>query len=188
MYETKSEHLDRPAEYSLNGMLGRASLSRTSTLRNAMLAMVIICMCTPRVMGQRSQHPRLWPPTNIEPCVIQCPAQHIQMTGNRSAGTEMSQWGPQPMLDFISNSQLQTSAPPLQPTLAANVAAKSGITTLVTSVTSVTGTTESHGTSDPGAAASVRALSGGERTLLCDTIFQVFITLSCMSIALLYKA
>lgn len=187
MYETKDEHLDRLAESSLNGMLGRTSLSRTSTLRKAMLSIVVICMCTTRVMGQRHQHPRIWPPANIEPCLIQCPVQHVQMTGNRTAGTEISQWGSQPMLEFISNSQLQTSVSPSQPTLAANAAAKSSITTLVTSVTSVKGTTKSQETSFPRIAASVVAVSGGERTLLCDTIFQVVITLSCMSIAIFHE-
>lgn len=185
---TKNERLDRPVGQSLNNKMTPTRPSRTSITRKAKFAMLLICMCTPRIMGQRHQHPRLWPPPNVEPCVIQCPAQHVQMTGNRSSGAETSQWGPQPILDFMSNSQLQTSAPPLRPmTLAINVAATSGITTLVTSVTSVAGSTKSQEKSFSSLATSMVAVSGGGRRLVCDTIFQVVVTLSCTCIALFHK-
>lgn len=98
----------------------------------------------------------------------------------------MSYWGPQPILDFMSNHQWQTSAPSSRPTtLAVDVAATSGITTLVTSVMAVPGPTRSRETSFSGSRTSM-AISGAGRTLGCNIVFKVVITLSC--IALFYVA
>lgn len=178
MDQTKSEHLDQPAEHS--AIAGRNCLRRISTFRKAILAILLICVSAPRVTGQQ-HHTRLWPPANIEPCLVQCPAQHVQMTGNRSSGTEMY-WGPQPILDFMSNSQWQTSAPLLWPTtLAVDVAAASGITTLVTSVMAVASPSRSVETPFSVSATSM-AMSGAERTLGCNIVFQVAVTLGCVAL------
>lgn len=95
----------------------------------------------------------------------------------------MSYWGPQPILDFMSNSQLQTLAPPSRPTtLAVDVAAASGITTLVTSVMSVPSATKSRDTSFSGSTTSSMAISSAERTLGCSVSFKIVITSSCIAL------
>lgn len=97
----------------------------------------------------------------------------------------MSYWGPQPILEFLTNSQWQTPAPALRPTtLAVDVAAVSGITTLVTSVTAAVSPSRSRETSFSGSATSM-AISGAERTLDCKGVFQAVVTLSC--VALIYN-
>lgn len=180
MDETKSKTLHRTAEH--NEIAGRTLLRCTSTFGQIMLATLLVCTCIPIVTGQRSQHPRLWPPANIEPCLVQCPAPHVQMTGNRSSRTEMVHWGPQPILDFMSNSQWQTSAPPLQLTpLAVDVAAASGVTTLVTSVTAASSSTSSRKTGSVGFSTSMAA-SGAEKLPSCNLVFQIVITLSCVAL------
>lgn len=181
MDQTKSEHLDQPAEHSETA--GRNRLRCISSFRKAILAILLICESAPRVTGQERQrhHARLWPPANIEPCLVQCPAQHVQMTGNRSSGTEMY-WGPQPILDFMSNSQWQTSAPLLRPTtLLVDVTTASGITTLVTSVMAVASPARSVEAPFSVSATSM-AMSGAERTLGCNIMFQVIVTLSCVTL------
>lgn len=177
----KHEHFDWPAGHNMNNMVELNVPSRASPIRNVMLAALLVCMCTPIVGSQRHHHPRLWPPANIEPCAIQCPAQHVQMAGNKSSGDETSHWGAQPILDFMYNSHLQTSAPSLQPlTLPANVVAASGITTLMTSVT---GPPRSRETSFPRSTVSMVVDSGGRRTFECKVIYHVITTLGCMWIA-----
>lgn len=178
MDQTKSEHLDQPAEHTTIAGINR--LRRISTFGKAILAILLICVSAPRATGQQ-HHARLWPPANIEPCLVQCPAQHVQMTGNRSSETDMY-WGPQPILDFMSNSQWQTSARLLRPTtLVVDVAAASGITTLVTSVMAVPSPARSLETPFSGLATS-RAMSGAERILGCNIVSQVVVTLSCVAL------
>ncbi|KAI3396613.1 hypothetical protein diail_11865 [Diaporthe ilicicola] len=51
-----------------------------------------------------------------------------------SSGADLSNWGAQPILDFMSNGQWQTAASPLPTTtLPVGVAAAPSLTTLVTS-------------------------------------------------------
>lgn len=175
MDETESEYIVVPAEH--NDIAGRTRLRRTSTLKRAMLAMLFICVSAPRAAG------RLWPPPNIEPCVMQCAAQHVQMTGNRSSGPDMSYWGPQPIREFMSNNQWQTSALPLRPTaLAADVAAAPGSTTFRTCVTAVASPTRSRATSLPGPA-TFMAISGAEKALVSNTVVQVVLAvLGCIAV------
>lgn len=179
MDETESEYINVPAEH--NDIAGRTRLRRTSTLKKTMLAMLFICASAPRAAGQR--HQRLWPPPNIEPCVIQCAARHVQMTGNRSSGPDMSYWGPQPILEFMSNSQWQTSALPLRPTtLAVDVAAASGSTTLRTSVTAVASPTRSRAMSFA-CSATFMAISGAEEALVSSLVVRVVLAvLGCIAV------
>lgn len=111
-----------------------ASEYPSTTLRQLIIALLFAYICIPSAAGQRPPRQRLWPPGNIEPCSIQCLVQHVQMTGNRTSGTDMSHWAAQPILDFMSNSQWQTETSPPQATmLAVDAAASSTITTLRTS-------------------------------------------------------
>lgn len=106
----------------------------TALRQQLIIGLLFAYFYIPSAAGQRQQHQRLWPPRNIEPCSIQCPVQHVQMTGNRTLGTDMSYWGAQPIVDFMSNSQWQTvDSPPQTTMLAVDVAASSPITTLRTS-------------------------------------------------------
>ncbi|KAJ0104081.1 hypothetical protein J7T55_007007 [Diaporthe amygdali] len=147
-----------------------------------MLVLLLTCICATRVTGHRYQHQRLWPPDNIEPCLIQCPVQHVQMTGNKSSGAEMSNWGAQPILDFMSNGQWQSQTatlPLLSATPSVDMAATSSITTLVTSVTVRTSPTRSQSMSCLGSASTV-TMSSAEKIRACNIMCQVVIALSCV--------
>lgn len=174
MSEISNEPPDQTAEQ--DGLAGWTHLGTTTTSRKAVLALLLTCMCAPIVTGQQHQLRRLWPPENIEPCLMQCPGQHVQMTDNRSSETVMSDWGAQPIFDFMSNGQWQTAGSALLPTaLPFDVAAASSLTTLVTSVTAVTSPTGSQSTSH-------LPMSRAERILACNAVCQAFIALSCVAV------